>query len=225
MQYKKWLQVLGVLTACFLPTKVYAESINMIRVLCMPEEHIAHFSVYTQPFERLSNYIHNLNGDIGDQTSRLEILKSYGVLFPYGGFEYRCDLPSYSYRIYGHKDSLQAKGMCGGDPRIVLSLEQNGNMILKDVFFESSCFTRHRSIRKKSDYYIKSFSVDGPRASRSFFGIVSDGEKETTIQLENYSLTQDKLSCLGEHGLFDPKTKKQALTECFDNSPQPNQEK
>ena len=150
LELKFFLSFITLIYALLVSSPVYADqSIPMVRVLCMPEAPISHFSAKIEHFAELSTYIHNGRGDeLGSDTkldsgklgknaqSRVKKLEKYGLLFPSPeGFSYSCSLQDKVYKLEGRRPLHRERGMCGGDPRTTISLSLNNKIIFDDVFF------------------------------------------------------------------------------------------
>lgn len=220
-----------VLTLCGLiqsfPTPAYADQpIPMIRTLCMPDKGIEHFSAHVEVFHRLADYIRDGGLPPTKDTRRDLLSEQYGLLYPLSPAEYSysCTLGSSAYKIYGYRPPHREKGMCGGNPRIILTFEKNGATILDKLYFEPSC----RDLPHPA--YIVSFSID--ETTFSSFGIssaiVSDGNAQAPLAFSKMHgvLTQAKLDCLAEEGYFNRATRHQATKTCLESTAtQPNRGK
>jgi hypothetical protein len=180
---------------CLLPKLVWADQpIELIKTLCMPEKGIQRFSVSTQEFYELAKYLQFGRGDKSTtKEEREKILEKHGLIVP-NDFSFECRLHSHAYKIYGHRPELQDRGMCGGDPRIVLSLARDGVLILDKVFLEKSCLSGYQS------YFVKDFSIDefipGWGGGQTYLTL-SDGQDEEFILFKpGQPLTQSVLNCM-----------------------------
>jgi hypothetical protein len=181
------------------------QPISLIQTLCIPEPGIDYFSVRLQTFAEIANYINLGHGRTPkeEREARLKTLEKYGLIYP-TEFSYTCKLLNHTYTITGHRPPPRERGMCGGDPRLVLSLKRDDEIILDDVFFESSCFS---DLSKDPFSYVESFSVeDGSAAHGQYIeAVVSDGMKKKTILFNGdlKNLNHDQLYCLAHTGFFD----------------------
>lgn len=184
-------------------------STEMLRVLCMPEEYLARFYIDVESY-------HNLSVLKSERAQRLERLKEYGLIHPKTEFSYECNLPGAVYTIFGGQPLHREKGMCGGDPRITLSLKDGERTLLDAVYFTPSCFGEKTGSRA----YISKINIEEAGGPMVTF-ILSDSHKNHEIILKygdkiNLPLpvTQKYIDCLVRENVFDSKSRQPALTTC-----------
>ena len=183
------------------------QPIGLIQTLCIPEPGIDYFSARLESFNEIANYIHrgHKEATAEDKKARLQTLEKYGLIFP-DEFSYTCKLEHHTYTITGHRPPFREKGMCGGDPRVTITLKRDDDVILDDVFFEQSCFS---DVFPDPHGYVELFSVeDGSSAHGEYIdATVSDGTKEKIFHFSGdfKSLNHDQLSCLEQNNFFKRK--------------------
>ncbi len=205
------MRYIALILLCLLKAlPAYADSpVRLIRVACIPERSLLLVS---------SNLLYNIQS-ISD-----EKLLQYGLLRP-DHFDYTCELSKdIHYRIHGEMSPLQAKGMCGGDPRIKLSMEKNGSTAFKDIYFSPSCFS---DLSGELYPYMDSILVDGEvghshdyyeGAIRNTFmdekGKYSRSQEINSSDIKGSVLNQQGVDCLVKHDFLLGK-KRESITACF----------
>lgn len=183
------------------------QSISMVRVLCMPEKGIEHFSLEVQTYTELANYIYWFDKPKLKE-DRLAVLEDHGLLYPYEKFEYTCSLPKHKYTISGYKPPHLAQGMCGGDPRVTISIKRDDVTVVENVFLEQACLKYNLT---KTNIFVKSISFDDnglPLAT------ISDGEKQKILNISNLKLTQDFFGCLAGKEFFETGIPREKIESC-----------
>jgi hypothetical protein len=196
------------------------QPIGLIQTLCIPEPGVDYFSARLQSFNEIANY------DLSYDTHQ-KVLEKYGLL-PEDEFSYSCKLLNHTYTITGHRPPFREKGMCGGDPRVTITLKQGDEIILDDVFFEQSCFS---AVFPDSHPYVESFSVeDGDNGAHDQYVevVLSDGTAKKTFHLGGNlkSLSHDQLYCLEQNKFLKTKGRfvvSQQQLETYENCRAPLQ--
>jgi len=202
--HKLSLLVLTLIIGCWPHSARADQSISLIQTLCIPEPGIDYFSARLESFAQAAGYIHfgTKAGDEHDRSTRIKLLERYGLIFP-DEFSYTCKLEHHTYTITGHRPPHRERGMCGGNPRIQLSLKRDDETILDDVFFEPSCFSDTRS------GYVESFAVEDDINDRHHEYVditLSDGKARKVVtfhQGDHNSLNRDQLYCLTQMKFFE----------------------
>ncbi len=183
------------LTALFIffwPAKGWALAEDFVKTLCMPEKT---FSLF------MADRHHFIEQDgMGGDPERRAVLLKYGLLAE-RHFNYTCSL-GHEYKINGHYQQRKSQGQCGGDPRTIISLTQDGQLIFKDVFFSDSCFQNRKGYEEETFIpYLKSFLIDD-KDKKIYATIVDFSGEERSLTLKSgFIYTQDAIACVANKRL------------------------
>ncbi|HEY6898480.1 MAG TPA: hypothetical protein VI279_14570 [Rhodocyclaceae bacterium] len=127
---------LGIAFSCIVSTAWADYSVEFLRIACIPEAN--YFSVEYKPLSG-SDVFPSGNFDRRVSLDRLKMWKKHGYFTP-ANLHYECKLAGASYILTSSQPPASDKGMCGGAPRISLSLRRNSDLWLDSVVFGEDCF-------------------------------------------------------------------------------------
>ena len=191
------------------------QPMSLIRTLCIPEAGIGHFAVNTEVSQTAADFVNGYSSSaLKNAADRIALLKKYGLIVP-KDYSSECKVGTHIYKIYGDLPPAGDKGMCGGDPRTIITLEKDRVKILDKAFFDSSCFS---STCKDPYPYIKSFEIDTADNGDSVYlaFLYSDGMHEKRIHIgADKIVDQQSLDCLAQKGLLKENVGEAALKQCI----------
>jgi hypothetical protein len=200
------------------------QPINLLRVLCIQEKGMPHFSLEVTSFAEAATYIRfgKNEGDTTTKKQRIDALRKYGLIYPQN-FEYECVLPNATYRITGNEPPHRERGMCGGNPRLTVSLYHNGKALLKKVYMTPSCFTE--LFDEKSPYISKIVVDEAIEGWNSgwIWTTISNADEAKLLPLElpygdesPYDVIENKyLNCIFESGLSKTQINPSDMKKCY----------
>lgn len=199
-----WLLAVGVAKADWRTT--------MLRVLCMPEEGLEHFSVGTQTFWEMHKYIGHIatKGKENLLEKRLDVLKKHGLL-PAQNFSYSCNLSNFNFKIYGNQSFSKERQRFGP---IRISLETNQELVLNNVIIKPMEDGR---FQKLTNPFVTKFIHENRVSNPDKLQIMlSNGINEYPLFTER-KISQSTLNCLQKNGFFNKLAKDRDAAEkiCF----------
>jgi len=196
----------------------YADQpISMIKTLCIEEPSAGYFSLEAAKFNYLSAFIHyGSRSGLKSEEDRIDFLKSKGLILS-KEFSHSCKVGEKSYKVFGKRPPMKEKGVCGGDPRISITLQQGNSTLLDGVYFEPSCFSD--TDQENSYPFIDAILIEESTSGGENVSVEVSAKKETKLlQLSSVkgALTQDRLDCLVQEGFLSSKNENQIFHKCID---------
>ncbi len=209
----------------FYANTVWADQpIDLVKVLCIQKKGMPYFSVEVDSFAEAADYIYfgKSEGNETTKEQRIAALRGYGLIYP-KDFKYECVLENVTYRITGNEPPHAERGMCGGDPRLVISLYMNEKLLLKDVYMAPSCFTE---LSGETNPYINKIVVDegvkGWGETSILASVTGKTEKKLLSLLNQFTedsskyIDQNYIDCIVQSGFFDATKETTALEKCHE---------
>lgn len=135
LMIKKLLSAAGLLVALQPDSALADWTQDFIRIACIPDARF--FKIEYSPMN---------GGDAFVVTNDKETIRDRFKAWRAGGFfdpsnlKYECKLPQTIYQVIATQPPASERGLCGGAPRITLSVKENGTPLLTNVTFGYDCF-------------------------------------------------------------------------------------